>query len=135
MRPPMLASRQFEANITWEVGLGFGLSIRLGHGGLRGAQIARLEAQKAALAAQRGLSREQRGPGSADPDIRRLNNAITVRARPVAADEEEVAALAANEARYLGLAREHYRRCARAAPYPNPSTLSPACASSRAFWR
>ncbi|KAK9825683.1 hypothetical protein WJX81_003257 [Elliptochloris bilobata] len=70
-----------------------------------------MEQLRAQLAERRRAAGARRGGAAADPDVRRLEAAITVRARPVAADEEEVAALAANEARYLNLALEHYRRC------------------------
>ena len=64
------------------------------------------------LAERRRAAAARRKEAAADPEVRRLEAAITARLRPVTADEEEVAALAANETRYLGLAMENYRRCA-----------------------
>lgn len=69
-----------------------------------------MEQLRAQLAERKRQVGARRGGGAQDPDVRRLEQAITARARPVVADEEEVAALAANEARYLALALEHYHR-------------------------
>lgn len=65
------------------------------------------------LAERRRAAAARRKEAASDPEVRRLEAAITARLRPVTADEEEVAALAANETRYLGLALGNYRRCAR----------------------
>ena len=63
------------------------------------------------LAERKRAAAARRKEAATDPEVRRLEAAITARLRPVTADEEEVAALAANETRYLGLALENYRRC------------------------
>ena len=78
--------------------------------GPAGAQMEQLHVQ---LAERRRAAGSRRKDAAADPEVRRLEAAITARLRPVTADEEEVAALAANETRYLGLALDNYRRCAQ----------------------
>ena len=70
-----------------------------------------MELLRAQLAKLRQAPGARRGAAATDSE-RRLEVAITARLRPVTADEEEVAALAANEARYLTLALKNYRRCA-----------------------